>query len=254
MKKVKIRLYTDIVVNEGFAPTLGEAQSHYLCNVMKVQTGDEILCFNNRDGEFLCRIEKSDKKHTLLKIIKQTRKFEPSPDIWLLFAPLKKDQTDFVIQKATELGARKIIPVFTKFTITDKVKTDRFKAQAIEAAEQSRRVDVPEIGECVSLEKILLNWNPERKLFFMDETGGGESVLNVFGKAKGSKAAILVGPEGGFDADELQALRKAPFAQGVSLGKRILRAETAVAAALACWQAAAGDWTEEVEENGVTNI
>ena len=104
------------------------------------------------------------------------------------------------------------------------------------------------------MEKILRNWNPERKLFFMDETGGGESVLNVFGKAKGSKAAILVGPEGGFDADELQALRKAPFAQGVSLGKRILRAETAVAAALACWQAAAGDWTEEMEENGVTNI
>ena len=247
MKKVKIRLYIDIVIDDDFAPTLGEAQSHYLCNVMKLQAGDEILCFNNRDGEFLCQIEKNDKKHTQLKIIKQTREFEPSPDVWLLFAPLKKDQTDFVIQKATELGARKIIPVFTKFTITDKVKIERFRAQAIEAAEQSRRVDLPEIGEYISLEKLLRDWAPERRLFFMDETGGGDGVLDVFDKAKGLKAAILVGPEGGFDTAELQALRKADFAQGVSLGKRILRAETAVAAALACWQAAAGDWTYKVE-------
>ena len=139
MKKAKIRIYTDIVFDKGSVISLGEAQSHYLCNVMKAAQGDEILCFNNRDGEFLCRIDKIDKKHTELALQQQTKAFVPSPDVWLMFAPLKKDQTDFVIQKATELGARRIMPVITQFCITDKVKKERFIAQAIEAAEQSRR-------------------------------------------------------------------------------------------------------------------
>lgn len=243
MKKAKIRIYTDIVFDKGSVISLGEAQSHYLCNVMKVTKGDEVLCFNNRDGEFLCRIEKADKRHAELLLIQKTKAFVPSPDVWLMFAPLKKDQTDFVIQKATELGARRIMPVITQFCITDKVKKERFIAQAIEAAEQSRRVDIPEISEAVSLPKVLQNWDNERKLFFMDETGGGNEICEVFAADKGQKAAILVGPEGGFAPDELDLLRKMEAAKAVSLGPRILRAETAVAAALACWQAIAGDWS-----------
>ncbi len=242
MKKGKIRIYTDIVFDGGFAPTLGEAQSHYLYNVMKLSAGDDLLCFNNRDGEFLCRIEKISKKETRLQLLEKTRNFERPADIWLLFAPLKKDQTDFVIQKATELGVLRILPVITKFTITDKVKTERFRAQAIEAAEQSRRVDLPEIQEALPLEKLLVSWDKERKLYFMDETGNGRDVVSAFVESKGQKAAVLVGPEGGFEAAELSALRKLSFAEGVSLGRRILRAETAVAAALSCWQALAGDW------------
>lgn len=161
--------------------------------------------------------------------------------------PGKKDQTDFIIQKAVELGVRRLQPVITRRTITDKVRRERFRAQGIEAAEQCRRLDVPEINEAQSLEKVLQNWDKSRRLFFMDETGHGLPVRRAFAAAA-APAAILVGPEGGFSAEELQRLRGLEFAQGVTLGPRILRAETAVAAALSCWQSLSGDWADYSED------
>ncbi len=243
-KKTKIRLYVEADLSATAEVLLNDKQVHYLTNVMKLNSEDEVLAFNNRQGEFLCALQNKSKKTFYLKVLSQTRAYEQCPNIWLLFAPVKKDQTDFIIQKATELGVAKIMPIITTYTISDKVKTERFIAQSIEAAEQCRRVDLPEISEAQSLEKVLNSWNKERILYFMDETRQAKPANKVFA-AKSPKVAILVGPEGGFSEEELKLLRSLPFAQGATLGKRILRAETAVAAALSVWQALAGDWREE---------
>ena len=160
-----------------------------------------------------------------------------------MFAPVKKDKTDFIIAGATELGVSQIMPTITERTITERIKKERYEAQVIEACEQCRRLDVPLICNPQSLEKILKAWPQDRVLYFMDETGNGGDIQTVFKNAPTTKAAaILVGPEGGFSENELQLLRQKSFAQAVSMGKRILRAETAVHAALACWQATCGDW------------
>lgn len=243
--KSNIRLFVSDRLASQAVFALSEPQSHYLVNVMKVKIGEKISVFNPDDGEFCAEIVNISKKSVSLLILSQNRPCHPVPDVWLLFAPLKKDKTDFVIQKATELGCAKIIPVVTKFCITDKTRTERFKAQAIEAAEQSKRIDIPTIEEATPLVKLLSRWDKNRILFFMDESGGGNSVFSVFSDAKKqniSSVAILVGPEGGFSDDELNMLRGLSFAKPVSLGPRILRAETAVAAALSCWQAISGDW------------
>lgn len=251
-QKIKIRLFVATPLIEQTSVSLDEAPSHYLIHVMKAKIGDPLLLFNAECGEFLAVIETISKKNVSVSLERQTRQPLSSPDVWLLFAPLKKDQTDFVIQKATELGCAKIVPVLTKFTITEKTRIERFKAQAIEAAEQSRRLDVPSIDDAVPLTKVLANWNKQRPLYFMDESGNGHDVFSIFGAAriaKENKAALLIGPEGGFSDDELALLRSLPFARGVSLGPRILRAETAVAAALSCWQALVGDWTSAHDES-----
>lgn len=242
-KKSKIRLFCNTPLATGREAVLDEKQSHYLINVMKLQTGDELLVFDNQNGEFCGTLKTLTKKNCLLSIGEQTRPFKRCPDIWLLFAPVKKDQTDFIIQKATELGASKIMPVITRFTMAEKVKTERFEAQSIEASEQCRRVDLPEIGDAVPLTKLTDNWDTERILYFMDETGQAETVMRAF-DPNFKKAAILVGPEGGFCEEELNRLRGLSFARGAVLGKRILRAETAAAAALTAWQMIAGDWQE----------
>jgi len=247
-QKSNIRLYIEAPLSAGQKVTLDVRRSHYICNVMRLQEGDMINCFNGKDGEFECRLALAHKKESVLDVVRQTRKMIGVPDIWLLFAPVKKDCTDFIIEKAVELGARKICPVITRYTINKETRLERFCAQAVEASEQCRRVEVPEVLPSVSLEKILASWDKKRKLFFMDETGGGKTAVEVFQKNKGCPAAVLVGPEGGFAAEELALLRRLDFAEAVSLGPRILRAETAVAAALAVWQATAGDW-DMVKEN-----
>lgn len=243
-KKAKIRLYCETKLVPGLEIRLNEKQGHYLINVMKLMAGDTIFAFDNENGEFLCTLKTADRKNCLLEVSEQTRGFEKCPDIWLLFAPVKKDQTDFIIQKATELGVSKIMPVITARTLSGNVKKERFTAQSIEAAEQCRRVDLPEIATAEPLEKVLKNWDESRILYFMDETGKSPCAAKVFDPGI-KKAALLVGPEGGFNEDELNKLRALPFARGAVLGKRILRAETAVAAALAVWQSVAGDWREE---------
>ncbi len=243
-KTAKIRLFVE---ESSLCPEeqilLPEKQSHYLQNVMKHNIGSRILCFDGKSGEYECELVECGKKACRIKVLQKTKDFYACPDIWLLFAPVKKDQTDFIIQKATELGVGKIVPVITERTISDKVKKERFMLQAVEACEQCRRVDVPEIEEAVPLDKLLSGWNTERKLYFMDETGSGKNIREAFASAA-VPAAVLVGPEGGFSEKELEKLRKQPYTEAVTMGKRILRAETAVAAALSCWQALSGDWTD----------
>ncbi len=246
-KKSFIRLFVDFPLEVGKVLPLSDAQSHYLIHVMKLKINDNVLVFDGQNGEFLAFVTQISKKEVILSVLEKTRAFCSCPDIWLLFAPLKKDQTDFVVQKATELGVARIMPVITQFSITEKAKTERFKAQAIEACEQCRRLDVPTICEPIQLLKLLDNWDKGRTLFFLDETRQAQSVSQVFSWAKEQNihhAALLVGPEGGFSAEELDMLRALKFAKGVALGPRILRAETAAAAALACWQAMCGDWDE----------
>ena len=219
-----------------------DAQSHYLLNVLRLKIGDEIKVFDGQNGEYVGKIVSLSKKNCTVKILQKVRDMKYCPDLWLLFAPVKKDKTDFIIAGATELGVSKIIPTLTKRTITERIKTERYEAQVIEACEQCRRLDVPQISDPQSLEKILETWSQDRILYFMDETGNGGDIQTVFKNASTAKAAILVGPEGGFSDEELQLLRQKNFAKAVSLGERILRAETAVHAALSCWQAICGDW------------
>lgn len=236
------RIYTKEFLSPQKDILLSEEQTHYLKNVVKYSVGDTLSCFDNQNGEFSCQIMELNKKGTLLKVLQKTKEFYLCPDIWLLFAPLKKDKTDIVIEKATELGCRKIIPVITQYTNTTNIKTERYIAQSIEAAEQCRRTDLPIITQPQTLSDLLANWNSSRTLFFMDETLNSEPFYNLLQTKPTKKVAILIGPEGGFSPNELSILRKLPFAHGATLGPRILRAETAALAALSCWQMIAGDW------------
>lgn len=237
----KIRLFVEDNLQAGMDMVLKEEQSRYLASVMRLEKGDEVLLFDGKNGEFSAQITDIGKKKVQVVVEKQQKVFEAADDIWLLFAPIKKDCTDFVIEKATELGVSKIVPVITRYTISDKVRVERFRAQAIEASEQCRRVDVPEVFDAQPLKKVLQNWDKKRNLYYMDETGEGDSVSMVFANAS-TPAAILVGPEGGFCEEELAFLRAQEYAKSVSLGKLILRAETAAVAALSCWQAISGKW------------
>ena len=243
-KTSKIRIYADVDLSVDSLVDLTPEQSHYLLTVMRLTAGEKILVFNNHDGEFECTLIPQSKKQAQLKVNSQTKKYESCPDIWLMFAPLKKDRTDFVVEKATELGASKIVPVITEYTISDKIKIERWQAQTIEAAEQSRRVDLPQINEPIALSKLLENWDLHRRLYFMDETGTGKDIVTVFSSAT-PPSALLIGPEGGFSERELNLLHSKSYACAVSLGKRILRAETAAVASLSCWQATCGDWKKE---------
>lgn len=238
------RLYSSEELTEQKEVLLSEEQTHYLKNVVRYEVGDTLNCFDNKNGEFICQITEINKKITRLKVLNKIKPLKICPDIWVLFAPLKKDKTDFVIEKATELGARKIIPTITQFTNTSNIKTERYIAQSIEAAEQCRRTDLPEVTPPQNLTAILSQWDNDRILFFMDETLESKSFYEQLEENKTKKAAILVGPEGGFSEDELKHLRKCKFTKGATLGPRILRAETAVAAALSCWQMIAGDWSK----------
>lgn len=237
------RLYIKEELNLNKNVSVDENQAHYLRNVVKYSVGDELYCFDNKNGEFLCVVKELSKKNAVLEVKEKIQDFSVSPDIWLLFAPLKKDNTDFVIQKATELGCRKIIPVITKHTITNNVKIERYIAQSIEASEQCRRTDLPEISLQQDLKSVLNSWDSTRILFFMDETLESNNFLNVLRENPIGKAAILVGPEGGFSDDEIKLLKSLSFCKGATLGPRILRAETAVLASLSCWQLISGDWS-----------
>lgn len=243
MKKApKVRLFINQNLAAGATVVPETAQVHYLTNVLRLTNGDEICVFDGKSGEYVCRPEFIGKKNCVLNVGEKIRDFYACPDIWLLFAPVKKDKTDFIIEKATELGAAGIIPVLTERTISERIKKERYLAQSIEASEQCRRLDIPCTSDMVPLEKVLKNWDKERILYFMDESGQGDNICEVLQKEGGKKAAFLVGPEGGFSPKETDLIRSFAFTRPISLGKRILRAETAVAAALSCWQALCGDW------------
>jgi 16S rRNA (uracil1498-N3)-methyltransferase len=218
--------------------TLEGAQANYLAAVLRLGPGAQVKLFDNRTGEWLAEIAEAGKKRVQLQLVRHLRGREPVPDLWLLFAPIKRGRIDWLVEKATELGVARLVPVITRRTIVDRIKDERLFAHAVEAAEQCDRTALPELAEPQKLDALLKAWPADRALFFADENGG-EPLARV---AKPGPAAILIGPEGGFTDEERAAIRAIPQARPVSLGPRILRADTAALAALALWMAAAGDW------------
>ena len=237
----KTRLHVTADLGEGVAVALDEGQSHYLLHVLRAHAGNRVLLFNGRGGEWLAEIAQAGKRGVMAKCMKQTEPQTEVPDIWLAFAPVKKTPADYLVQKATELGVSALLPVFTRRTIVSRINQERMTANAIEAAEQSARLSVPEIHQGTSLEKLLSSWPKGRRLFFCDE-GGDAKPLAEAARGISGPVAILTGPEGGFDPAERDMLRQQPFVTPVTLGPRILRADTAALAALAIWQSVAGDW------------
>ena len=232
------RLFVDRRLDEQASVALDAAQANYLGNVLRLGEGAELLLFDGETGEWLARIAEAGKKRMTLTVERRTREAESVPDVWLAFAPVKRTQTDWLVEKATELGVARLIPVTTRRTIVERVKLERLRAIAIEAAEQCGRTRLPEIEEPVALAHLLDRRNPERTLYFADEAGG-EPAGDAFTPGP---ALLLVGPEGGFTEEERNAIRAAPSSRAISLGPRILRAETAALAALAAYMALAGDW------------
>jgi 16S rRNA (uracil1498-N3)-methyltransferase len=232
------RLFVRAQLGEGARVELDGGQANYLGNVMRLGEGGELLVFDGCSGEWLARIAEAGRKRMTLTVERRTREPEKIPDVWLAFAPVKRAQTDWLVEKATELGAARLIPVMTRRTVAERVKLERLETIAIEAAEQCGRTRLPEIGEPLALKKFLEERETGRALYFADE-GGGEHPVSAF---KPGAATILVGPEGGFSDEERAAIRAAPNAVPISLGPRILRAETAALAALAAYMAVAGDW------------
>ncbi len=235
------RLFVTAALGPDQRVALDGDRTHYIKNVMRRQLGDEVGLFNGLDGEWLGRIDTYGKGSTGIALVSQRRPQAASPDVWLAFAPIKRARIDFIAEKATELGASLLWPVMTRRAEPSRVNTERMTNIAIEAAEQTERLDIPEVREPVQLEKMLAAWPVERVLFVCAEAGQALPIAEACAAHKGKPAGFLIGPEGGFAAVELDALRKLPFVVAIGLGPRLLRAETAAVAALACWQALAGD-------------
>jgi 16S rRNA (uracil1498-N3)-methyltransferase len=232
------RLYVRQPLGEGGRVELDAAQANYLGKVLRMREGGELLLFDGNSGEWLARIAETGKKRMALSVERRTREPETIPDVWLAFAPVKRSQTDWLVEKTTELGVARLMPVTTQRTVVERVKLERLRAIAIEAAEQCGRTVLPEIDEPVALARLLERRDPARTLYFADEAGG-EPAAKAF---KPGPVMILTGPEGGFTDDERAAIRAASNSVAVSLGPRILRAETSALAALATYMAVAGDW------------
>ena len=235
------RLFVDFPLAEGESVALEADQAHYLVNVMRLGTGSAVALFNGRDGEWAAVISAVAKRGCTLRVERCLRPQADGPDLWLLFAPVKGPRTDFIAEKATELGVAVLQPVLTRRTVANRVNLDRLAANAREAAEQCERLTVPEVRDLVPLETILGQWPAERRLMFCDETGVSPPALAALKAAPRGPWAVLIGPEGGFAAEELAAVKALPQAVPVGLGPRILRADTAAVAALTLWQAALGD-------------
>ena len=232
------RLFVRQALAEGARVDLDSGQVNYLGNVLRLGEGAQLLIFDGESGEWLARIDEATKKRMALVVERSTRPPETIPDLWLCFAPVKRQATDWLVEKATELGAARLVPVITSRTVVERVKLERLESIAIEAAEQCGRTRLPAIRELVPLARFLANREPERTLYFADE-GGGEAAATAF---KPGPAAILTGPEGGFTDEERSAIRATANTVPVSLGPRILRAETAALAAITIYMALAGDW------------
>lgn len=248
----KIRLYVDQPLGAGQAVALSEGQAHYLTGVMRLGEGAAILVFNGKDGEWRATLAQAGKRSAIAVCDAQTRPLHLPPDLWLLFAPIKKARTDFIVEKAVELGAARILPVQTRHTNSERIRQDRLQAHAVEAAEQCGATWVPQVADLQHLDRLLSKWPEDRALIWCDEAsasappspprGGGRGGAPSPSGLPPAPAAILIGPEGGFSADEAAKLRARPNVTPLSLGPRILRADTAAVAALTLWQAASGDW------------
>lgn len=240
MTREKIRLFVDTPLGEGQSVDLTREQAHYLFGVMRLGPGARLALFNGHAGEWTAEVAEAGKRGGRLTVLGQSAPQLDPPDLWLIFAPIKKARTDFIVEKAAEMGAARILPVQTEFTNAERIRQDRLQAHAVEAAEQCGGTFVPPVEDLQRLERLLADWPQDRQLMFADETlvGAGETL----GAAAGGKWAILIGPEGGFSEAERTRLRAMPQAHPVSLGPRILRADTAAVAALTLWQTTLGDW------------
>lgn len=239
--KTTPRLHVDQPLTAGAEIELAREPGHYLTHVLRLAPGDPVAVFNAGDGEWLAYLANAGKKQVSLRLERHTAGVRPPPDIDYLFAPLKHARLDYVVQKATELGARRLRPVITRRTIAERVNIARMKANAIEAAEQCNLVFVPEVAEPVKLEAALADWPAARALIYCDEKAAVANPLAALTSVR-PPAAVLIGPEGGFAEEEKALLRSKPFVTAISLGPRIMRADTAAVAAFALVQAALGDW------------
>ncbi len=240
----KIRLCVADPLGPGAVLRLDAAQSHYLATVMRLKAGDQVALFNGRDGEWRAEITEAARRTVSLTCGECLRPQTSGPDLWLLFAPVKKARTDWIVEKATELGVSALQPVQTVRTIAARIKAERFAAIAREAAEQCGRLDLPEIRPQVPLDRLLDDWPTGRGLMFCDTASASSDPAAALTAAGPGPWAVLVGPEGGFAPNEAARLRDLDFATPVTLGPRTLRADTAVTAALGLWQACLGDWSD----------
>lgn len=235
------RLHVETQLGEGVAVPVDGNPAHYLISVMRVKPDDIVLLFDGRSGEWAARARDIRKRDLVLEVISQTRPPEDVPDFWLCCAPIRKGRIDLVAEKACELGVARLQPVLTRRAVVDRLNFDRLHAHLVEAAEQCGRTALPELEPMVKLDALLRDWPEDRWLFFADETGGEALAATL--RAHQGAAAFLIGPEGGFDPAEREAIRAHPRSVAVSLGPRILRAETAAIAATTAWMTMNGDWT-----------
>ena len=234
------RLFIDQPLADGMELRIEGGQAHYLLSVMRMKAGGTVKLFDDRTGEWLGEVAATGKRDLVVRIAARLREREAVPDLWLCAAPIKRGRIDWVAEKGSELGVARLVPVATRRAVVDKLNRDRLRAHMIEAAEQCERTALPELADMVPLEALLRAWPADRALYFADEEGGTPMLDAV--RDHSGPAAILIGPEGGFDPAEREAIRACPAAVPISLGPRILRAETAALAAVSVWMAATGDW------------
>ena len=240
MEKPKVRLYVDQPLGTGQAVALGPEAANYLFNVMRLARGAHVALFNGRDGEWQGEVVEAGKRQGIALCQTQTAPQVMPPDLWLLFTPVKKDRTAFIVEKAVELGVARLMPVATRHMNSERWRVDKQTAHAVEAAEQCGATFVPAVDDLQPLDRVVSQWPEDRTLYWADETLAKGSLTPAAVIA--GPAAILIGPEGGFSEDEKTRLRALPFVRPLSLGPRILRAETAALAALVLWQSTVGDW------------
>lgn len=237
------RLYVEADLAADAAVVLASEQAHYLLNVLRMAAGGEILVFNGRHGEWRARLEDIKKRSAGLRILAQTRPQTGGPAIHYLFAPLKQARLDYMVQKAVELGVARLSPVMTRRTVPGRVNIERMRLNAIEAAEQCGVLRIPQVDDVAALTKTVEAWVPGgTPLIFCDEDAPVRNPITALGALTPGPMAVLIGPEGGFDAEERRLLLSKPFVTALSLGPRIMRADTAAVAALTLVNATLGDW------------
>jgi 16S rRNA (uracil1498-N3)-methyltransferase len=236
------RLFVEADLAEGATVACTAEQANYLRNVLRLAPGDAILVFNGRDGEWQAVLSEAGKRGASLAVRRRARPQEAGPDLDYLFAPLKRARLDYMVQKATEMGAARLRPVLTRRTTPERVNIARMRANAIEAAEQCGILRIPEVLEPEKLARVIASWGPGRTLVFCDEESEEKDPLAALARVKRGPLALLIGPEGGFEDDERDLITSKPFVARISLGPRILRADTAAVAALALVNAVLGDW------------
>ena len=238
----KVRLYVEHPLGAGQSVPLDRDQAHYLFGVMRLGQGAVVALFNGRDGEWQAEVAEAGKRGGALTCRAQSKSLQLPPDLWLMFAPIKKARTDFIVEKAAEMGAARIMPVVTDYTNSERIRQDRLQAHAVDAAEQCGGTYVPDVAELQKLSRLLDHWPADRQLMFCDEAEVGNALELAAGDHKNAPWAIVIGPEGGFSDGERKRLSAMAQSHVVSLGPRILRADTAAVAAMTLWQTSLGDW------------